>query len=65
MDLNTPSRFRLWVQRFWMENCEERLTYGDKPATIKQYWHTYKWWIKREYQHQERENVRRQTTTAL
>jgi len=65
MDLNSPSRFRLWVQRIWMENREERLTYGEEPATIKQYWNTYKWWIRREYRHQERKNVRRQTTTIV
>ena len=59
MDLNSPSRFRLWVQQIWMENREERLTYGEEPATIKQYWNTYKWWIRREYRHQERKNVRR------
>ena len=59
MDLNSPSRFRLWVQRLWMENCEERLTYGDEPATIKQYWNTYKWWIKREYKHRKKINEQR------
>lgn len=50
MDMKT-SRFRLWVQQIWMANCEERLTVGQDPATIKQYWDNYKWWLKREYRH--------------
>ena len=45
------SPFRMWVQNLWIENCEERLVYKQDPVTIKQYWDTYKWWIKREYQH--------------
>lgn len=51
------SAFRLWVQHLWIDNCEERLIYGQEPATIKQYWNTYKWWIKREYKHQRSKNV--------
>jgi hypothetical protein len=47
--LQTASPFRIWVQNLWMENREERLTFGDDPVTIQQYWKTYKWWIKREY----------------
>ena len=46
------SSFRHWVNELWMENREERLTYGQDPATIKQYWDTYKYWLKREYKHQ-------------
>ncbi len=46
------SAFRFWVQHLWIDNCEERLIYGQEPATIKQYWDNYKWWIKREYRYQ-------------
>lgn len=54
------SRFRLWVQRIWMENSEEHLTYNENPYTIKQYWEKYKWWLRREYRHQQRkENDRK------
>jgi hypothetical protein len=45
--------FRIWVQEIWMTNREERLTYGQEPATIKQYWNNYKWWLKREYRYQQ------------
>ena len=50
------SSFRHWVNELWMENREERLLYGEDPATIKQYWDTYKYWLKREYKHQRDKN---------
>jgi len=46
------SPFRHWVNELWMENREERLLYGEEPATIIQYWERYKYWLKREYKHQ-------------
>lgn len=49
MDIKDPSRFRLWVQKIWMANCEEHLTYGEDPVTIKHYWNTYKYWLKHNY----------------
>ena len=52
--MKPTTAFRLWVQRIWMENCDERLTVGEDPVTIKQYWNTYKYWLKREYKHQQR-----------
>lgn len=44
--------FRLWVQRIWIENTEEHLTYGELPYTMQQYWSMYKWWLRREYRYQ-------------
>ena len=58
MDVRDPSAFRLWIQRIWMENREERLTVGEDPVTIKQYWDNYKYWLKREYRHQRARNER-------
>jgi hypothetical protein len=49
---NQASAFRLWVNDIWHQNCEEHLTYGEDPYTIKQYWERYKYWLKREYKHQ-------------
>jgi hypothetical protein len=48
------SKFRIWVQNIWMENCDECLTFLQKPATLQQYWSRYKYWLKREYRHQQR-----------
>ena len=52
MDVKPTTAFRLWVQRIWMENCDERLTVGQDPVTMKQYWNNYKYWLKREYKYQ-------------
>jgi hypothetical protein len=51
LSLPIASPFRMWVHNLWIENAEERLVYKENPVTIQQYWNTYKWWIKREYQH--------------
>ena len=56
MDIKPVTDFRLWVQRIWMENCDERLTVGQDCVTISQYWNNYKYWLKREYRHQQRQN---------
>ena len=53
MDLdNQHSSFRMWVNRIWMENREEHLSFNETPYTITQYWEKYKWWLRREYKHQ-------------
>jgi hypothetical protein len=51
-DLRTASPFRIWVMNLWMENREERLLFREDPVTMKQYWDTCKWWVKREYKYQ-------------
>lgn len=48
------SAFRGWVYNLWVDNWEERLTYGETPVNIQEYWHAYKHWLRREYQHQQR-----------
>jgi hypothetical protein len=53
---NQASAFRLWVQRIWMENCEERLTVGEHSITIKQYWNAHKYWLKNKYKQQQGKN---------
>jgi hypothetical protein len=47
------SKFRLWVQEIWYENSEEHLTFKENPYTIKEYWERYKYWLKREFKHQQ------------
>lgn len=49
---NQVSAFRRWVQELWYQNCEEHLTYGESPYKMQEYWNKYKYWLKREYQHQ-------------
>lgn len=56
---NPASAFRHWVHEIWLDNCDEHLTYGEDPYTIKQYWNKYKFWLKREYryQHERRQEI--------
>jgi hypothetical protein len=48
------SQFKTWVRYLWIDNCEERLIYGEDPATMKEYWTKYKYWLKREYKYQQK-----------
>jgi hypothetical protein len=49
---NLPSPFRCWFNNCWIQNCEERLTYGQEPYKIVDYWHKNKYWLKRKYKQQ-------------
>ena len=51
---NHLSEFRNWVRNLWVENTEERNEYRELPYTQEEYWARYKWWLKREFQHQKR-----------
>jgi hypothetical protein len=44
-----PSAFRMWVNNNWVQNTEERLIYGEKPYSMKEYWSNFKWWLKLRY----------------
>jgi hypothetical protein len=48
------SKFRMWVNNNWVENCEERQRYDEPRLDRSEYWHRFKWWIKREYQLQKK-----------
>jgi len=32
-----PSAFRMWVNNNWVQNTEERLIYGEKPYSMREY----------------------------
>lgn len=53
---SNDSRFRNWVRRLWIENTEERNEFHELPYSMEEYWQRYKWWLRREYRHQTREN---------
>lgn len=48
------SRFRMWVHDLWLQNCDENMEYHERPYTKQIYWSRYKYWLKREFQHQTR-----------
>ncbi len=53
------SNFRNWVRNIWIENSEERNQYRELPYSIQEYWAKYKYWLKREYKFQQRQNERK------
>ena len=56
MQKSTKIGFRLWLQEKWFEHQEEQLQYGQKCSyDVKEYFNRYKYWLKREFKHQTKE----------
>jgi hypothetical protein len=54
------SKFRGWVHNLWIENCEERQLYADgQKLSESEYFHRFKWWLRREYRHQCQREIKR------
>lgn len=56
MGKNNGMRFRLWLQGMWYEHLDELQVMGQTPNskyTLKEYFNKYKYWLKREYKHQQ------------
>lgn len=50
------SQFRKWCNDKWFEHMDELESYGQKlPYTSGEYFRMYKFWLKREFQHQQKE----------
>jgi hypothetical protein len=48
------SPFRHWCQEKWYEHQEEIAAYGQPVCyTAREYFLKYKFWLKREYKHQQ------------
>jgi hypothetical protein len=45
--------FRHWVHNLWIDNCEEHYIYQQPRYTEQEYFQKYKWWLRREYRHQQ------------
>lgn len=54
---DTP--FKLWLMQIYMEHKDEASAYGFEPCDAATYFRMYKYWLKREYRHQQK------TTLAL
>jgi hypothetical protein len=48
------SNFRNWLRLIWLENCREHEDHDELPYTLQEYWQRYKWWLRREYRHQQK-----------
>ena len=51
---NSP--FRTWLQNIWMANADERSNMGFDRITLEEYFKRYKYWLKREYKHQQKQS---------
>lgn len=54
MTKKRDDRFRNWLRNIWLENCKEHEEYSELPYSLKEYWSKYKYWLRREYRHQQR-----------
>lgn len=48
------TNFRIWLHELWMQNCDEHDDYRQPRFTQAEYFQQYKYWLKREYKHQQR-----------
>jgi hypothetical protein len=48
----TAKPFRQWLNDLWRDNCDEHDGWGQLRMTMKEYFHKYKYWLKREYRYQ-------------
>lgn len=46
--------FRRWLHELWLQNCDEHREYGELPFSQEEYFQRYKYWLKREFKHQQR-----------
>lgn len=51
--------FRSWVHNLWIENCEEHFVHAEPVLEEREYFQRYKYWLKREYRHYQRENQKK------
>lgn len=47
--MQKETEFRLWLHQMWLANCDEHDFYGEKPYSMSDYWHRYKWFLKGQY----------------
>ena len=49
-------QFRAWVEQLWQANCEEREQFLESCFSRTEYFQRFKYWLKREYRRQQKEN---------
>lgn len=51
--------FRFWCREKWYEHLDELQLHGytSVPYSQQEYFNRYKWWLKREYQSQQKNNL--------
>jgi len=61
--MQKQSHFRHWVHNVWYDNSAEHEAYRELPYTINEYFNKYKWWLKREYKYQHKDETANQRQT--
>jgi hypothetical protein len=57
------SPFRNWAHNRWLDNCEERVLYRDGDRlSEREYFQRFKWWLRREYRHQNKKELERENS---
>ncbi len=51
----SDSPFQIWLQRIYMDHKDEANAYGFPTCDAATYFRMYKYWLKREYRHQQKE----------
>jgi hypothetical protein len=46
------TEFRAWLRQIWQANCQEREEFNELPLSQKEYFNTFKYWLKREFRYQ-------------
>ncbi len=46
--------FRSWVHNLWLDNSEEHTQFNERPYLEQEYFNKYKYWLKREFRHQQK-----------
>jgi len=51
-------KFRQWLHEMWLQHCEEFEGWFHRRPDydLKDYFQRYRWWLKREYRHQQGDN---------
>jgi len=50
---NKVTTFRRWLHELWLQNSDEHREYGELPYSQAEYFQMYKYWLKREFKHQQ------------
>jgi CRISPR/Cas system-associated endonuclease Cas1 len=55
--MHKESEFRFWLRHMWLDNCREHEEFNTLPyPSLQAYFQTYKFWLKREFRFQRRNN---------
>lgn len=49
-----PSNFRIWLERKFFEYKDECSVNKEQDKTLREYFGKYKYWLKREFRHQQK-----------